>query len=397
MPVYLRTWYLAMLLNALSVGTVNYGRRCDGGIGEDASVENSLEEAIVSVFRHRGASCLTTFGDPGCFGYDSVPAMSFSLDGNLQRRVSAWTRKSGGASAMDLCPFAIVRAAGLNSTAESALLDALEEAELPQKVHALILLQQLRNTSSHGFFASNINSVVAIPEGDSLLLFKPRLHPRPSLEPIATWGGMTPIKFSLEHDLFRPERLNLHGGVLTASAVEYPPFYIPGEEGEARGIEVELVRAVASSLGGSVAVGPPTDGGIWGDDFDGDGVFSGMVGDLQAGRVDLGFSQLFVKEERRGFMDFTLEYDYEYACFLVKKYPPLPQVNIKKKNNNLSLYDLAKYAPLCCFIFKVLAFVLPFDPLTWALILLTLAASSLFTWTSGRLDKRHIGKFSNFR
>ncbi len=178
---------------------------------------------------------------------------------------------------------------------------------------------------------------MTIPEGESLLLFKPRLHPRPSLEPVATWGGKTSTKFSLELDLFRPERLNLHGGVLTASAVEYPPFYIPGEEGEARGIEVELVRAVESSLGGSVAVGPPTDGGIWGDDFDGDGVFSGMVGDLQAGRVDLGFSQLFVKEERRGFMDFTLEYDYEYACFLVKKYPPLPHVN-KKKKNDMSLY-----------------------------------------------------------
>ncbi len=135
MQIYLRTWYLAMLGNALSVGTANYG-----GIGEDDTEEASLESAIVSVFRHRGASCLTTFGDPGCFGYDSVPAMSFSLDGNLQRRVSAWTRKSGGASAMDLCPFAIVRAAGSNSTAESALLDALAEAELPQKVHALIFL-----------------------------------------------------------------------------------------------------------------------------------------------------------------------------------------------------------------------------------------------------------------
>ena len=48
-----------------------------------------------------------------------------------------------------------------------------------------------------------------------------------------------------------------------------------------KGIEVDLARAVVESMGGEVDIGPPTDGGVWGSDFDGDGVFNGMVGDLQ--------------------------------------------------------------------------------------------------------------------
>ena len=74
---------------------------------------------------------------------------------------------------------------------------------------------------------------------------------------------------AIEEELFRQEKLRLHGGVLRASAVEYPPFYTPGnpETGTPdRGIEVELVRSVAEAMGGTVDIRPPTDGGIWGSD-----------------------------------------------------------------------------------------------------------------------------------
>ena len=58
---------------------------------------------------------------------------------------------------------------------------------------------------------------------------------------------------------------------------------------------------------------------------DGDGVFDGMVGDLQGGRVDLGFSQMFVKQERTAIIDFSAVYDFDSNCFLAAKPPPLPQ------------------------------------------------------------------------
>ena len=81
---------------------------------------------------------------------------------------------------------------------------------------------------------------------------------------------------------------------------------------------------------------PPTDGGTWGSDRDGDGVYSGLLGDLQARRADLGVAQLFVRRKRMGIMDFSGHYDYDYSCFMVRKPKPLPQV---KKNGE----------DFCCF------------------------------------------------
>ncbi len=71
---------------------------------------------------------------------------------------------------------------------------------------------------------------------------------------------------------------------------------------------------------------PPTDGGTWGSDRDGDGVYSGLLGDLQARRADMGVAQLFVRRKRMGIMDFSGHYDYDYSCFMVRKPKPLPQV-----------------------------------------------------------------------
>ena len=77
---------------------------------------------------------------------------------------------------------------------------------------------------------------------------------------------------------------------------------------------------------------PPTDGGTWGSDRDGDGVYSGLLGDLQARRADLGVAQLFVRRKRMGIMDFSGHYDYDYSCFMVRKPKPLPQVRAGEKN-----------------------------------------------------------------
>lgn len=41
----------------------------------------------------------------------------------------------------------------------------------------------------------------------------------------------------------------------------------------------------------------------------------------------MGFSQLFVKHERTGIMDFSSQYEYDYSCFLVEKADFYPQVS----------------------------------------------------------------------
>ena len=106
----------------------------------------------------------------------------------------------------------------------------------------------------------------------------------------------------------------------------FPVVKTVTESGEKRqeGLELLLTEAVAASLNAPLEVDTPTDGGYWGRDEDGDGLYDGLVGDLQSRRVDVGFSQLFIKRDRTDIMDFSQAYDYEYTCFLTLR-PREPQ------------------------------------------------------------------------
>lgn len=59
---------------------------------------------------------------------------------------------------------------------------------------------------------------------------------------------------------------------------------------------------------------------------DGDGLYDGIVGDLQMGWSDLGYSQLFIKYDRTFLMDFSIPYDLDHNCFLTKKPEELPKI-----------------------------------------------------------------------
>ncbi len=170
-------------------------------------------------------------------------------------------------SAMDRCPF-------LLSTpgASEAALEAMAAAALPQKVHAAFLVG--RNSTAlekQTYLKTNVNSLVLRPEGGSFAALKPRLHPAFTFDAVAIWDGESlrttadliagttaPPMAPLTADaLFDADRMDLHGSALRVSAVEYAPFYYKEEEeegGEGKGIEADLVRAVAKAMGGTADI-----------------------------------------------------------------------------------------------------------------------------------------------
>ena len=86
--------------------------------------------------------------------------------------------------------------------------------------------------------------------------------------------------------------------LLRVGAFHYPPFIIeeklPGQQ-ELRytGIEVSIVRAIASYLGYEAKFLNPSDGNLWGTMFKNGTVSGGLLKDLQKGVVDVGIAQLF--------------------------------------------------------------------------------------------------------
>ena len=169
-------------------------------------------------------------------------------------------------SAMDRCPF-VVSTPG----ASEAALEAMAGAALPQKVHAAFVVG--RNSTAaleeQAYLKTNVNSLVLRPEGGSFAALKPRVHPAFTFDAVAIWDGEslrttadltagTTAPLTAEA-LFDADRMDLHGSALRVSAVEYAPFYYEEEEeeeegGEGRGIEADLVRAVAKAMGGTADI-----------------------------------------------------------------------------------------------------------------------------------------------
>ena len=62
---------------------------------------------------------------------------------------------------------------------------------------------------------------------------------------------------------------------------------------------------------------------LWGGQL-ANGTWTGLTGDLVNERTEVGVAQFFIAPSRIKFMDFTAPYEINYACFLLKKPPPLP-------------------------------------------------------------------------
>ena len=63
----------------------------------------------------------------------------------------------------------------------------------------------------------------------------------------------------------------------------------------------------------------PADGELWGFDL-GNGTFTGVAGDIQHARKNIGWANLFLRTIHLDMMDFTYPHDYGTFCFLVMNY-----------------------------------------------------------------------------
>lgn len=80
---------------------------------------------------------------------------------------------------------------------------------------------------------------------------------------------------------------------------------------------MEVFYMIAQKLGFKFTLDPPSDGDLWGNEIT-PGNYSGLNGDLQHRRSDMGWANTFVLPGFRHYIDYAT-YDMERICFLMKK------------------------------------------------------------------------------
>ena len=76
------------------------------------------------------------------------------------------------------------------------------------------------------------------------------------------------------------------------------------------------MRVISNALGFSFGMERPADGELWGFDL-GNGSFTGVAGDIQFGRKDIGWANIFLRTIHLDMVDFTYPHNYDTFCFLV--------------------------------------------------------------------------------
>ncbi len=90
-----------------------------------------------------------------------------------------------------------------------------------------------------------------------------------------------------------------------ATSADYPPFESHDTNGDFIGFDIDLAHAVAEELGYELEIT--------------DMSFDGLIGSLQAGRVDMVLSGMSATEDRKDNVDFSTEYNRSGEMFISTK------------------------------------------------------------------------------
>lgn len=90
-----------------------------------------------------------------------------------------------------------------------------------------------------------------------------------------------------------------------ATSADFPPFESFDLEGNFEGFDIDVANAIADELGYELKV----------EDMN----FDGLIGALQAGRVDMVMAGMSATEDRRENVDFSVEYHRSGEMFVTKK------------------------------------------------------------------------------
>lgn len=97
--------------------------------------------------------------------------------------------------------------------------------------------------------------------------------------------------------------------LVMATSPDYPPFESLDVNGEFVGFDIELAKLIAEELGMELEIR--------------DMKFDGLIGALQAGRVDMVLSGMSATESRRENVDFSIEYHSSGEMFVTRKDEPM--------------------------------------------------------------------------
>lgn len=81
-------------------------------------------------------------------------------------------------------------------------------------------------------------------------------------------------------------------------------------------LKYKIFKEIASKLGFAYTVSPPVQCCLWGQEQS-PGNYTGLVGDLQSSRSDVGWANMFVQPFRKQLIDFTAPFKSDYVCFVV--------------------------------------------------------------------------------
>ncbi len=104
------------------------------------------------------------------------------------------------------------------------------------------------------------------------------------------------------------DRIKSSGNLVIGLEGTYPPFNSMDESGQLVGFEVDFSRALAKEMGLNPIFKPAN--------------WSGLLGALQSGRVDVVINQVAATPERRKIFDFSIPYSYSGIQIVVKKGNP---------------------------------------------------------------------------
>ena len=78
------------------------------------------------------------------------------------------------------------------------------------------------------------------------------------------------------------------------------------------------MNSIAAVLNFKYVISPPSDGELWGAEVQ-PGVFSGLVGELQNEKSDVGWALLFITPDRYKYIEYTNPFEVDHLCYMVSK------------------------------------------------------------------------------
>ncbi|KAK7075130.1 hypothetical protein SK128_022992, partial [Halocaridina rubra] len=141
---------------------------------------------------------------------------------------------------------------------------------------------------------------------------------------LMVWRGGS---LSISTNLFPDKLRNFHGHKMKVVAFHFPPrIFLVKKHGitQVYGVDIEVLKALSKALNFSLSYSRPSDNEMWGWD-QGNGSWTGLMGDLQYRKADIGVADLYIMENYFTIIDMSIEYDIEYLCFVNLVPGPLPQ------------------------------------------------------------------------